>query len=149
MASIEVPVDGRELGMLVSASLMIAFWPFRQPTARKLVDPDKRRFLSRINREIFREMKHALEAADAFLPTNGEWTPEFITRRKSVRATVRLTPKRLQALGFALRVCHKEFRRHWHDFCIAGTGNLDYLGVEPRDLLVLAARLERGNPSKV
>lgn len=137
-----IPVNGAELALLLSATLLAGLWSFERQSARVRSTPEVREKVRKTNDLISRQSRQILENAGMYTSPASPWTREFIAKRETVLAEIHLVSEQLCLCVLALRICHEEFATNWDEFCTLSPGGIEWYNLSPENLLILADNIE-------
>jgi hypothetical protein len=140
---IEVSVNGAELALLLSVTLLAGLWSFERQSARVRSTPELREKVRKTNDLISRQSRQILETAGMSTSQVSPWTREFIAKRETIQAEIHLVPEQLSLCVWALRICYEEFATNWDEFCTVSPGGIEWYDLSPDDLMILADNLEK------
>lgn len=138
---IEVPLEGKQIAILLGVAILLEHWGFERPAAQVLMTSSVRDGAPNLYETISKQWNFMLSAAQV-LTSPGRWTQEFIQARASIRGNLSFTSDELRLAIMALRASLEEFSDHWWEFWLVAPGGLDMYGVEPADLAKLILDLE-------
>lgn len=140
--SLRIPVDGKELALILAASFMADLWKFGDPVAREVLTGSRSSDRSALANGLWRQSRRFLDASGALGAPGERWTPDLIRRRALLTGYLTLSSDELHLLVLVLQACYAEFVHDWNELCVAGPGDLAAYGLQPKDLQNLMRRLQ-------